>query len=92
MPKKDKEYIETDARNMIQEFLDIIEKNKHGVNITKLARELDKDRNFISGFLHACLALKLCEIQVMGNSIICYATENGLKYKKKEQITLQITR
>ena len=91
MPKKDKEYIETDANNILEEFLDVLEKNR-GINVTKLASKLDKDRNFMSGFLHACLALKLCEIDVIGNSLVCHSTDIGIKYQKKEEIVLKISR
>ena len=88
MPSMDREQIVSAAYQSLEEFLDTLAVNERGVNVSKLARELNKDRNFMSGFLYACLALKLCDIEKIGNSISCYITEIGKKYKKKEKIVL----
>ncbi|MHA1380254.1 MAG: hypothetical protein ACTSRG_17910 [Candidatus Helarchaeota archaeon] len=47
--------------------------------IKEIATELDKDRNYVSAFVSACVAFDFCDIKV-SNSKLVSLTESGKKY------------
>ncbi|MHA1783794.1 MAG: hypothetical protein ACTSVY_10880 [Candidatus Helarchaeota archaeon] len=86
MSERRTERYKKDAIFTLNELLASIEE-KSFLTIGEIANALEKDRNFVSAFVNACVAFGLCDVK-RSNSIIVTLTEMGKKYLKREKIIL----
>lgn len=58
-----------EARLFLDELFTIL-KTKGSLTIDEISKELDKNRNFVSAFVNACVALDLCDIKVTNSKTV----------------------
>lgn len=75
--RKTDNYIQ-EAKLFLSELATFL-KTEGVATIKEIATELDKDRNYVSAFVNACVAFDFCDIKV-SNSKLISLTEIGKKY------------
>ena len=67
-----------EAKLFLDELFTIL-KTKGSLTIDEISKELDKNRNFVSAFVNACVAFDLCDIKVT-NSKTIFLKDLGKKF------------
>lgn len=68
-----------EAKLFLNEFFNIL-KTRGSLSIDELSKELDTNRNFVSAFATACVALDICDIKVTNSKIISIKEELKEKF------------
>ncbi len=63
-----------DAKLVLRELITYL-KTVDSATIKDLAKELDRDRNFISAFVYACVALDICDVEITNQNKISLKSE-----------------
>jgi len=88
MSERRTERYKKDAIFTLNEMLASLD-SKTFLTIGEIATILEKDRNFVSAFVNACVAFGLCDVK-RSNSIIVTLTNMGKKFLRNEKITVSI--
>ncbi len=88
MSERRTERYKKDAIFTLNELLASLD-NETFLTVGEISNIIEKDRNFVSAFVNACVAFGLCDIK-RSNSIIVTLTDMGRKFLKNEKITLSI--
>ena len=86
--RKTQNYID-DSKRCFTELV-ILLMQKENLTIDELSKELDRNRNYISAFISACVGLNICTIKVTNSKSV--SLEKGLRekiLKKLEEIIPQ---
>ena len=75
------------AKNKLIEVLATVDR-KIFASIEEIAAENEKNRNFISAFVNACVAFDLLDVK-KSNSVSVYLTEKGKSYYKKQKLDIK---
>ena len=76
-----------EAKLFLEELVTFLKTNE-SATIDEISRELDRNRNFVSAFINACVAFDFCEVKV-SNSKMVSLTEKGKKSVKNLNLSMK---
>ncbi|MHA1383726.1 MAG: hypothetical protein ACTSR3_08240 [Candidatus Helarchaeota archaeon] len=84
--RKTKDYI-NNSKAFLQELIITLLKNEN-LTIDELSRALEKNRNYVSAFISACIALDICNIKVTNSKSVSLTKELQEPFERNFENTI----